>query len=861
MPRQAGNTKAPARRAGAAKSGASRKKSTTTKQTPRKRSAAKQEDTAARYFELTGIIMIALALLFGVCLYTPYGGYVGEAVRYVLVGLFGYASMTVPVFVAGCAVYLMVRRDYNRMYIKLSLSILIMLCVSILWQTFGTNGTNSSLFEAFEVANRTGSGGGLLGAMIANPLLGAVGKWICAIIFITLTIVLLMFLIKLSPVRILVGFFSEARREAKEIRAEESYEIGRKAHRAVRSAVDAVDDGLRPLIQKSIDIDVDTDTGEIFEKEIKSRKKKKKEPEIIEEPSVESGAAPVEPEEEVPFNIPVFDAIAKKVNVPEPEVEEIISAAELLENNDMPEAEALGGAELFDAPAEEAEPAEAVKEAPVKKVERLTAEQEADLRGQLDENMKAIPIPYKFPPATLLAPGKSKKGADSREELRETAVKLVETLKSFGVEVKLLQVSRGPTVTRYELQPSVGVKVSKITNLADDIALNLAAAAVRIEAPIPGKAAIGIEIPNKEVTSVALRDVIESDEFKNAPSKLSVALGMDITGKAIIGDIAKMPHVLIAGATGSGKSVCINSIITSILYKADPNEVKLMMVDPKVVELGVYNGIPHLLVPVVTDPKKASGALGWAVSEMTRRYNLFAENGVRDLAGYNEVLELDGEDKLPQIVIIIDELSDLMMVAPKEIEDSICRLAQMARAAGMHLIIATQRPSVNVITGVIKANIPSRIAFAVSSHIDSRTILDSAGAEKLLGKGDMLFMPMGASKPTRIQGAFVSDKEVERIVEFIKDTSEASYDEDIKDKINATVGVEPDDADCDELLPKAIEIAVASGSISTSMVQRRLGVGYARAGRIIDQMEARGIISGADGSKPRNVLVSAEDLQ
>mgnify|MGYP002541371051 CR=1 FL=1 len=858
MPRQAANKKSPARRAGAAKSGTSRKKNTT-KSTSARKSA--QQAEPARFFELTGIVLIALGLLFAVCLYTPYGGYVGEAVRYVLVGLFGYAAMTIPVFIIGCAVYLMVRRDYNRLYLKLSLSILIMLCVSVLWQTFGTSGTNRSLFEAFEIANRTGEGGGLLGAMIANPLVGAVGKWICAIIFITLTLVLLMFLIKLSPVRILVGFFKGAQREAKEIRAEESYEIGRRARRAVNSAVDAADERLRPLVQKSIDIDVDTDTGEIFEKETKSRKKKKKDPEIIEEPSVESGAAPVEPEEEVPFDIPVFDAIAKKVNVPEPE--EVIEASELLGEDAEPpfEAEAAGGAELFAAPADVPETAQDPAPEKPKRVERLTAEQEADLRGQLDENMKAIPIPYKFPPTTLLAPGKSKKGADSREELRETAVKLVETLKSFGVEVKLLQVSRGPTVTRYELQPSVGVKVSKITNLADDIALNLAAAAVRIEAPIPGKAAIGIEIPNKEVTSVALRDVIESDEFKNAPSKLSVALGMDITGKAIIGDIAKMPHVLIAGATGSGKSVCINSIITSILYKADPNEVKLMMVDPKVVELGVYNGIPHLLVPVVTDPKKASGALGWAVSEMTRRYNLFAENGVRDLAGYNEVLELDGEDKLPQIVIIIDELSDLMMVAPKEIEDSICRLAQMARAAGMHLIIATQRPSVNVITGVIKANIPSRIAFAVSSHIDSRTILDSAGAEKLLGKGDMLFMPMGASKPTRIQGAFVSDKEVERIVEFIKDTSEASYDEDIKDKINATVGIEPDDADCDELLPKAIEIAVASGSISTSMVQRRLGVGYARAGRIIDQMEARGIISGADGSKPRNVLVSAEDLQ
>lgn len=852
-PRGAAKT-TPTRRAGAAGSGKGTKKPA--RKTPPRNSAKAQEESAARYFELSGIILIAVGLLFGVCLYTPYGGYVGEAVRYVLVGLFGYAAMTIPVFVVGCAIYVMVRRDYNRMYLKLSLCIMLMLCVSVLWQTFGTSGSNSSLFEAFEIANRTGAGGGLLGALIANPCIGAVGKWIVAIVFLTLTLILLTFLIKLSPVRMLVGFFSEAKREAREIRQEESYEMGRRAHRAVKTAVDAVDEGLRPLVQKSIDFDVDTDTGEILEKEKKSKKKPKKE--------APEETAPVFPEqaEEAPFDIPVFDAIAKNMNKA-PEMEEVLSAAELLEEQEPgpEEAEAVGGAELFaEAAAPESEETSRTAAPAPKRVERLTAEQEADLREQLDDNMKAIPIPYKFPPATLLAPGGGKKGADSREELRETAMKLVETLKSFGVEVKLLQVSRGPTVTRYELQPNVGVKVSKITNLSDDIALNLAASAVRIEAPIPGKAAIGIEVPNKEVTSVALRDVIESDEFKNASSKLAVALGMDITGKAIIGDIAKMPHVLIAGATGSGKSVCINAIITSILYKADPNEVKLMMVDPKVVELGVYNGIPHLLVPVVTDPKKASGALGWAVSEMTRRYNLFAENGVRDLAGYNEVLEMDGEEKLPQIVIIIDELSDLMMVAPKEIEDSICRLAQMARAAGMHLIIATQRPSVNVITGVIKANIPSRIAFAVSSHIDSRTILDSAGAEKLLGKGDMLFMPMGASKPTRIQGAFVSDKEVERIVEFIKDTSEASYDEDIKDKINATVGVEPDDADCDELLPKAIEIAVASGSISTSMVQRRLGVGYARAGRIIDQMEARGIISGADGSKPRNVLVSAEDL-
>ncbi|MBE7026011.1 MAG: DNA translocase FtsK [Ruminococcaceae bacterium] len=804
---------------------------------------------------MSGIITIAIGLLFGVCLYTVYAGSIGEAVKYLLLGLFGAPVMSLPVFIAGCGLYLMIKRDYNRMYIKLSLSLIIILCFSVLWQSFGMKGENASLFEAFELANRTLSGGGIFGALIANPLIEWFGVWICAIVFITITFILLMFLFKISPIRVIAGFLNGAKREAREIQNERSYEIGQRAGGAITHAAKTVDDRLRPLRQRSIDIDVDTDTGEITQK-----KKRKTRRADIEEAIGTDEAIVHNQADDAELDVPVFDAITKKMNTPEPE--EIISASELLgaddgetvlDNTDGTE----NIAEQPDAP----HGADASGQKP-KRVERLTAAQEANLREQLDDNMKAIPIPYKYPPTSLLAPGKAKRGIDSREELRETAVRLVDTLKSFGVDVKLLQVSRGPTVTRYELQPSVGVKVSKITNLSDDIALNLAASAVRIEAPIPGKAAIGIEVPNKEVASVALRDVIESDEFKMAKSKLSIAFGMDIAGKAIIGDIGKMPHVLIAGATGSGKSVCINSIITSILYKADPNEVKLIMVDPKVVELGVYNGIPHLLVPVVTDPKKASGALGWAVSEMTRRYNLFAESGVRDLSGYNEVLELDGEPKLPQIVIIIDELSDLMMVAPKEIEDSICRLAQMARAAGMHLIIATQRPSVNVITGVIKANIPSRIAFAVSSHIDSRTILDSAGAEKLLGKGDMLFMPMGASKPTRIQGAFISDKEVERIVEFIKDTSQVRYDEDISEKINSSVGggVEAEDTDCDELLPKAIEIALAAGSISTSMVQRRLGVGYARAGRIIDQMEARGIISGADGSKPRNVLVSAEDL-
>lgn len=465
--------------------------------------------------------------------------------------------------------------------------------------------------------------------------------------------------------------------------------------------------------------------------------------------------------------------------------------------------------------------------------------------------------PYIFPPITLLEQNTERAAESSAASLREQAVKLVDTLRSFGVEAKVLEVSKGPSVTRFELQPSAGVKVSKITNLADDIALNLAALSVRIEAPIPGKAAVGIEIPNSGNSIVRLREVIESQEFKSFAAKTAFALGKDITGRPIVTDISKMPHVLIAGATGSGKSVCINSLISSIIYKADPKDVKLIMIDPKVVELSVYNGIPHLLIPVVTDPRKAAGALNWAVQEMTKRYKMFAEGNVRDLKGYNELAELNGEAKLPQIIIIVDELADLMMVAPHDVEDAICRLAQLARAAGMHLVIATQRPSVDVITGLIKANVPSRIAFAVSSQIDSRTILDMGGAEKLLGKGDMLFLPMGASKPKRIQGAFISDHEVNRIVEFVKNP-DIKYDEDVIEKIEngASPAEDPGGGDADELLPQAIEIVVEAGQASASLLQRRLKVGYSRAGRLIDQLEERGIIGPHEGAKPRSVLMS-----
>ena len=489
---------------------------------------------------------------------------------------------------------------------------------------------------------------------------------------------------------------------------------------------------------------------------------------------------------------------------------------------------------------------------------------------QLEHTLTMEDENYEYPPINLLAKNSKKSSKTGAKALTEKATKLQRTLHSFGVSAKVENISVGPAITRYELKPAEGVRVSKIANLADDIALNLAAESIRIEAPIPGKQAVGIEIPNKEKETVPLRDVIESEEFENNKSKLTVALGKDVAGSIVLADIAKMPHVLIAGSTGSGKSVCINTIITSFIYNAKPSEVKLVMVDPKVVELSVYNGIPHLLIPVVTDPRKAAGALAWAVQEMDKRYNLFAEKGVRDLKGYNSIIDNNVEEgttgKLPQIVIIIDELADLMMVAAKEVEESICRLAQKARAAGMHLVIATQRPSVDVITGLIKANVPSRIAFAVSSQIDSRTILDQVGAEKLLGKGDMLFYPASASKPVRVQGAFVSDNEVEKIVDFVKSNGVATYNEDILEEIEKSnksdgqLEKEAEEDDTDPLLMDAIDTVVEVGQASTSFIQRRFKVGYARAGRIIDQMEARGIISGYEGSKPRQVLITLEKL-
>ena len=521
-------------------------------------------------------------------------------------------------------------------------------------------------------------------------------------------------------------------------------------------------------------------------------------------------------------------------------------------------------------------PAARVQEQPTASAKGAEREPKAENGSQMQTEARA-PKQYRFPPINLLAKGKGKNNGNAGKELNETAVKLQQTLATFGVRVTITDISQGPSVTRYEMQPEQGVKVSKIVGLADDIKLNLAATDIRIEAPIPGKAAVGIEVPNKENSAVALRDLLESKEFKEFPSNLAFAVGKDIAGKIVTTDIARMPHMLIAGATGSGKSVCINTIIMGILYKAHPDDVKLIMVDPKVVELSVYNGIPHLLIPVGTDPKKAAAALHWGVAEMTDRYKKFADHNVRDLKGYNKKVEemrakgdADAPAKLPQILIIVDELADLMMVAPGEVEESICRLAQLARACGIHLIIATQRPSVDVITGLIKANMPSRIAFAVSSGVDSRTILDMVGAEKLLGKGDMLFYPQGYPKPARVQGAFVSDKEVSDVVDFLKNQAIGNvYSEDVEEKIknmgsssaDGGAGASGSGSEYDQYFAEAGRFIIDKDKASIGMLQRVFKIGFNRAARIMDQLCDAGVVGEEEGTKPRKVLMSMEEFE
>ena len=535
----------------------------------------------------------------------------------------------------------------------------------------------------------------------------------------------------------------------------------------------------------------------------------------------------------------------------------------------------------FDAPKPELQPAPAPEEPlpPLQTPEQPEKLKKADVQleaAQITQQEPAKPE-YQFPPVDLLKAG-SGQAHDGTEEMRQNAERLSDTLQSFGIEAHIINVTRGPSVTRYELELQRGVKLSKVTNLADDIALALGASGVRIAA-IPDKiSVVGIEVPNRIVSVVMAREVIDSPEFAKHKSKVSFAVGKDIGGNRIIGDIGKLPHLLIAGTTGSGKSVCMNSLIISLLYKAKPEEVKLIMIDPKMVELGIYNGIPHLLIPVVTDPKKAAGSLQWAVTEMMRRYRMMADAGVRDLESYNKQARMSADDELepmPQIVVVIDELADLMLVAAKEVEESICRIAQMGRASGIHLVIATQRPSADVITGLMKANIPSRIAFAVASAMESRIILDTAGAEKLVGKGDMLYAPLGQGKPKRVQGCFITDNEVQDVVTFIKDSSEAEYSDSVMAEIDkkaaesgksgsgssGSTAAETESSDGDEMLPAAVDVILETGQASVSMLQRRLKLGYARAARIMDEMEERGLVGPFEGSKPRQLLITREQWQ
>lgn len=766
--------------------------------------------------DLTICILIVLSILLGFLIYTN-SGVIGVKLNEILGGMMGVTRLLLPIGILGVAIKLACTdNEYvSSKLIKfcvLLISISVIMCVIQIssGELIPSKEISESLKDAYYNGSQ-GKGGGALGALLAIPMAKLIGNIGTIIVCMGIAIILAAttFGVNVSE---LINMIVEKHQEKQENKKEE------KLHEKESRMQERENRELERAKAKQ-------------EARLKKQKQENNPDEQIQ---INFGGHIIE--EESPKKLKKFkydkdDLIQlgmEKTKKPEPDV---------IENN------------LFKQ--EEEQKQDKTKE--VLQLEHtITVE---------DEN-------YEYPPVELLSKGSQKGIKGGAKALTDTATKLQKTLYSFGVSAKVENVSVGPAITRYELKPAEGVRVSKIANLADDIALNLAAETIRIEAPIPGKQAVGIEVPNKEKQAVHLREVLESEEFENSESKLTIALGKDVAGNTQLADIAKMPHVLIAGSTGSGKSVCINTIITSIIYKAKPSEVKLVMVDPKVVELSVYNGIPHLLIPVVTDPKKAAGALAWAVQEMDNRYNLFAKKGVRDLKGYNKAVKKDeGVGMLPQIVIIVDELADLMMVAAKDVEESICRLAQKARAAGMHLVIATQRPSVDVITGLIKANVPSRIAFAVSSQVDSRTILDSVGAEKLLGKGDMLYFPAGAPKPARVQGAFVSDEEVEKIVDFIKQNGTATYSEDIletienSNKTDKEIAMEKDeDDDTDPFLMDAIETVVETGQASTSFIQRKFKVGYARAGRIIDQMEERGVISGYQGSKPREVLMTLEKL-
>lgn len=810
-----------------------------TKPTSQTKRSAKDNNTKNQAFlrnEIIILVSLAICIFLQISLF-GIGGFIGDALSAFLFGTFGLLAYIVPIMCFIGIAFISQNKGNTNAYIKAGSVFGLFLMFCTLFQLI-IYGYYDNLKLLYELSSTHKDGGGICGAVIVKllvPAIGFVGTYIVVILICIICFVLL-------TGKSFVGAVkkeSEKAYQSAKVRAEEQRE-----KRAVEKAQQKEQE------QKEVKRKDKVVSGVSFNTTLA------KEPMDIHE------ITPPESSDTLFKTTKPEDIVIKRSMPIEEPITEIVPDSQSVQPEQV----------LPDAVSKE----DAVTRKRRSTIEsRESAANEAiNVENEIKKKEEKLKKAYKFPPINLLSRGRTT-GGDSDAHLRETAMKLEQTLQNFNVNVTVTNVSCGPSVTRYELQPEQGVKVSKIVGLADDIKLNLAASDIRIEAPIPGKAAVGIEVPNKENTAVMLRDLLESAEFKSHPSKLAFAVGRDIAGKVVVADIAKMPHVLIAGATGSGKSVCINTLIMSILYKASPDEVKLIMIDPKVVELKVYNGIPHLLIPVVTDPKKAAGALNWAVAEMTRRYQLFAEYNVRDLKGYNAKVDTidDIEDenkpqKLPQIVIVVDELADLMMVAPGEVEDAICRLAQLARACGIHLVVATQRPSVNVITGLIKANMPSRIAFAVSSGVDSRTIIDMNGAEKLLGKGDMLFYPAGYPKPTRVQGSFVPDSEVQAVVDYlINQTEGVTYNEEITKHINSTpAGGAPsfggsDSDDRDEYFIYAGKFVIESDKGSIGMLQRKFKIGFNRAARIMDQLCEAGVVGEEEGTKPRKVLMSMEEFE
>ena len=785
----------------------------------------KQPQDNASKRQLYAIVLFCVSLLL-MCLVFIKGESLWGFCREMMFGLFGFTSFIWPIILIYIAIMATLNKIDSKVGYKVAEAALLTVLISSAIHIFTFKGDEVDYFvdiaDAYNYFRIDGSvfGSGAVGAILGGAILLITGssKVPSAAIILVLIFLAVMLVTGTTLIKLINGIVNPAKKIGKI--------TNERVHEKFNS--DSEDD--------SADEENENDDVISYEEAQKKRKAKK----------------------QIDFVLPAEEG-----------TEEIPQAAEPLNSKPVQRDDIIKN---MNSGITDAKKAEAVKSVPEKTAEIKANDIPLGTDKKSDENGDKSEDNYVLPTLDCLAQPKVGNSANYEEELKNNATKLVDTLKSFGVETRVVDISRGPSVTRYEIQPAAGVKISRITSLSDDIALNLAASGVRIEAPIPNKAAVGIEVPNKNRAMVSLRELIDTDLYKKsvAKSKLSVALGKDIAGNCMYADLAKMPHLLVAGTTGSGKSVCMNSMIVSILYNAKPDEVKLLMIDPKQVEFTVYNGIPHLIVPVVSDPRKAAGALAWAVTEMLQRYKMFSENNVRDIEGYNSICQSIGRDKLPQIVIFIDELSDLMMASPHEVEDSICRLAQMARAAGMHLVIATQRPSVDVITGLIKANIPSRLSLKTSSQIDSRTIIDSAGAEKLLGNGDMLFYPVGIAKPLRIQGCFLSDKEVENVVDFIKSQQQSEYSEDVmqeierqaaldKKKNGGTAGQESDgESEADEMLPKAIEVVVENQVASTTLLQKKLKLGYARASRIIDDLEERGIIGPFEGSKPRKVLISKQ---